>query len=195
LLFGSYARAHFELGMIDLVFAHPYPQRSVANRALLDAVRDLPGVEIRSLYDRYPDFAIDVEAEQQALAAAKIVVWLHPIYWYSVPPLLKLWFDKVLAYGWAYGAKQALRGKVCQWATTTGGDDAAFKPDAVHGFEFDKFVPPIEQTARFCGMRWESPFVVHGSHRINHLQLDATARRFRERLQALAAREQGHTHG
>jgi glutathione-regulated potassium-efflux system ancillary protein KefF len=23
--------------------------------------------------------------------------------WYSVPPLLKLWMDKVLAHGWAYG--------------------------------------------------------------------------------------------
>jgi glutathione-regulated potassium-efflux system ancillary protein KefF len=177
--------------MIDLVFAHPYPQRSIANRILLDAVSDLPDLEIRSLYDRYPDFAIDVEAEQQALLAAKIVVWLHPIYWYSVPPLLKLWFDKVLAYGWAYGAQHALRGKVCQWAATTGGDDAAFTPHGVHGFEFDKFVPPIEQTARFCEMRWESPFVVHASHRISVAELSANAQRFRQRLQALAERELG----
>jgi glutathione-regulated potassium-efflux system ancillary protein KefF len=178
--------------MIDLIFAHPYPQRSRANRTLVDAVRDLPELEIRSLYDRYPDFAIDVEAEQSALSAASIVVWLHPTYWYSVPPLLKLWFDKVLAYGWAYGdEQQALRGKVCQWVTTTGGDLASFTSRGVHGYEFEKFAPPIEQTARFCGMRWEPPFVVHGSHQISDAALRETAARFRRHLQALAQREFG----
>jgi glutathione-regulated potassium-efflux system ancillary protein KefF len=182
--------------MIDLVFAHPYPHRSIANRVLLDAVSDLPELELRSLYDRYPDFAIDVEAEQQALIAAKIVVWLHPIYWYSVPPLLKLWFDKVLAYGWAYGAARALDGKVCQWAATTGGDDAAFTPGGVHGFEFESFVPPIEQTARFCGMRWEPPIVVHASHRVSAAELEVAGQRFRQRLQALVRRELGErSHG
>ncbi|VTO18537.1 glutathione-regulated potassium-efflux system ancillary protein KefF [Klebsiella variicola] len=40
----------------------------------------------------------------------------------SVPPLLKLWMDKVLAHGWAYGHNGiALRGKSLMWAVTTGG--------------------------------------------------------------------------
>ncbi|HEX4353552.1 MAG TPA: NAD(P)H-dependent oxidoreductase, partial [Polyangiales bacterium] len=71
--------------MIDLVYAHPYPHRSRANHLMLAAVRDLPGLEIRSLYDLYPDFSIDVDAEQEALLRARIVVWQHPTYWYSVP--------------------------------------------------------------------------------------------------------------
>jgi len=33
--------------------------------------------------------------------AAKLVVWQHPIHWYGMPPLLKLWLDEVLAFGWA----------------------------------------------------------------------------------------------
>jgi len=89
--------------MLVLVYAHPYPNRSRANRLLIEAVRDLPDLELRSLYDLYPDFDIDVEAEQRALAAASAVVWQHPLHWYSVPSLLKHWFDKVLARGWAYG--------------------------------------------------------------------------------------------
>ena len=32
------------------------------------------------------------------------IVLQHPLYWYSVPGLLKHWFDKVLARGFAYGA-------------------------------------------------------------------------------------------
>ena len=56
--------------MILIVRAHPYPQRSRAGRALLEAVHDLPDLEVRSLYDLYPDFDIDVAAEQAALARA-----------------------------------------------------------------------------------------------------------------------------
>ena len=99
--------------MIVVVYAHPYPDRSRAGRALLEAVQGLPDVEVRSLYELYPDFGIDVEAEQEALTRADTIVWQHPLYWYSVPGLLKHWFDKVLA-GWAYGeGGTALVGKRC----------------------------------------------------------------------------------
>ncbi len=44
--------------------------------------------------------------------------------WYSVPPLMKLWMDKVLSHGWAYGHNGiALRGKSLLWAVTTGGGE------------------------------------------------------------------------
>ncbi len=50
-----------------------------------------------------PDFNIDINAEQRALERADLVVLQHPMQWYSFPPLLKLWIDKVLEHGWAYG--------------------------------------------------------------------------------------------
>ena len=81
--------------MIYIVFAHPYPSQSRANRTPLEALRKLAGVEVCSLYDRYPDFDIDVPAEQAALERAQLVVWMHPVFWYSVPGLLKHWFDTV----------------------------------------------------------------------------------------------------
>jgi glutathione-regulated potassium-efflux system ancillary protein KefF len=174
--------------MIRLLYAHPYPQRSRANRILLDAVRGLPEVQICSLYDRYPDFAIDVASEQRALLQAHTIVWQHPIYWYSVPPLLKLWFDKVLAYGFAYGDGAAvLRGKRCQWVVTTGGDEAAFVEEGIHGRPFGEFVAPIEQTALFCKMQWLPPLIVHGARRIDDASLLRASQQYRERLQSLSA--------
>ncbi|MDB4977292.1 MAG: Glutathione-regulated potassium-efflux system ancillary protein KefF [Myxococcaceae bacterium] len=173
--------------MICLLYAHPYPDRSRANRALLAAVRDLPDLDVRSLYDLYPDFSIDVEAEQAALTRADIVVFQHPFYWYSVPSLLKHWFDKVLALGWAYGEKgNALRGKTCLWVTTTGAPESGYAPTGMHERPFADFVAPIEQTARFCGMHWAEPVVVHGAHRIGRDVLDAQAHRYREQLSKLA---------
>jgi glutathione-regulated potassium-efflux system ancillary protein KefF len=174
--------------MIALIYAHPYPRRSRAGEALLASVRDLPFVDVRVIYELYPDFAIDVDAEQAALRAARAVVWQHPLYWYSVPPLLKLWFDKVLALGFAYGeGGTALRGKRCQWVVTTGGDVESYGPSGMHNDSFETFMPPIQQTARFCGMHFCPPLVLHGAPRASeHLLRDAGAR-FREMLIALEA--------
>lgn len=178
--------------MALLILAHPYPQRSRANRVLLDALRDLPGLRVRSLYDLYPDFGIDVEAEQAALSAAELVVWQHPMYWYSAPGLLKHWFDKVLTRGFAYGeGGTALRGKPCLWAITTGGDELAFSSAGKHEHPLAAFVPVVEQTARFCGMRWLEPFVVHGAHRVTLEELDEAARAYRARVENLLAETRG----
>ena len=174
--------------MILIIHAHPYPKHSRACRVLLDAVRDLPGVEVRSLYDLYPDFDIDVAAEQGALVRASLVVWLHPIYWYSVPAMLKHWFDVVLLRGWAYGKDgTALRGKHCLWVSTTGGDADAYSPGGMHAQRFENFIPPVEQTARFCDMHWEAPLVVHGAHLVSDAELAAAAQHFRARLAAWTA--------
>lgn len=177
-----------------LVFAHPYPDRSRANRLLLEAVSDLDGVRVRSLYDLYPSFDIDVAEEQAALLRAKVVVWQHPMYWYSVPSLLKHWFDKVLSRGFAYGkGGEALWGKRCLWACTTGGDEQAFGAQGMHGRPFREFMPVVEQTALFCGMSWEEPFVVYAAHRVPLEDLHAAAAGYRERLRGLIEKQgSGH---
>lgn len=109
--------------MILIIYAHPYPQHSHANKRMLEQARTLENVEIRSLYQLYPDFNIDVAAEQEALSRADLIVWQHPMQWYSTPPLLKLWIDKVFSHGWAYGHNgNALQGKSLMWAVTTGGE-------------------------------------------------------------------------
>ena len=169
--------------MILIIYAHPYPQRSRAGRALLEAVRDLPDLEIRSLYDLYPDFDIDVAAEQAALARADLVVWMHPIYWYSVPGMLKHWFDVVLIRGWAYGdGGDALQCKHCLWVPTTGGRASSFAETGTHQLPFEEFVAPIRQTARFCSMEWEAPFVLHGAHVIPEEEITTAASVLRDRL-------------
>ncbi len=169
--------------MIYIVFAHPYPSQSRANRALLDAVRGLPDVEVSSLYDRYPDFDIDVQREQHALSRARLVVLMHPVFWYSVPGLLKHWFDKVLTYGWAYGdGGHALRGKDCLWVATTGGSSETYSATGIHQRAFSDFMRPIEATAGFCGMNWQSPCILHGAHDIEAAALASFADQLRQRL-------------
>ena len=174
--------------MIVVILAHPYPMRSRACAALVAAIRDMPALEVRSLYDLYPDFDVDRAAEQAALERARLVVWLHPTFWYTAPALLKLWFEDVLVRGFAYGPDGSkLAGKDLLWATTTGGDDAAYSAHGRHRRPFEDFAPVVEQTARYCGLNWLPPFVVHGAHEVDAEALAASGRELRARLEAWRA--------
>jgi glutathione-regulated potassium-efflux system ancillary protein KefF len=174
---------------ILVLVAHPELEQSRVNRRLMQAARALGAdgsagrIAVRDLYALYPDYLIDVEVEQAALAAARLVVWQQPIRWYAMPPLLKLWCDDVLAFGWAYGpGGTALRGKDLWLVASTGGPEDSYRPDSYNRYFFDAFLPPYEQTAALCGMRFLPPLVVHGAHRTSDAELAAQAATYAQRL-------------
>jgi glutathione-regulated potassium-efflux system ancillary protein KefF len=148
-----------------ILHAHPQPRHSVVTRNLLEALTQAPAVASRQLYDLYPDFDIDVAAEQQALVQASLIIWLAPVHWYGVPALLKHWIDQVLLQGWAYGkGGDALRGKTLWWVCSAGAPESDYAAGGAFMRPFEDFVPPLEQTALYCGMNWLPPFVVFGGH-------------------------------
>ncbi|HEY0819481.1 MAG TPA: NAD(P)H-dependent oxidoreductase [Rhizobacter sp.] len=168
---------------ILVISAHPQMELSRVNRRLHEAAAGVPRARVRDLYALYPDYLIDVPAEQQALAAAKLVVWLHPIHWYHMPPLMKLWVDEVLTYGWAYGpGGTALQGKDLWLVASTGGPEASYHPTGYNRYHFDAFLPPYEQTATLCGMRFLPPMVLHGAHRVTSDDLATQADMLVQRL-------------
>ncbi len=173
---------------IVVITAHPQLEQSRINRRLMDAARALGpevGVVVRDLYWLYPDFLIDAGAERALLAGAKLVVWQHPIHWYSMPPLMKLWVDDVLGFGWAYGpGGTALRGKDLWLVASTGGPAESYAPHGYNRYPFDAFLPPYEQTAALCGMRFLPPLLRHGAHRLPEADVAAHARAFADRLAA-----------
>ena len=76
---------------ILILFAHPALQKSRVNRRLIRYVRDIDGVAFNDLYEEYPDFNINVAREQELLIKNDIVVFHHPIFWFSMPAILKEW--------------------------------------------------------------------------------------------------------
>lgn len=171
---------------ILVVAAHPQLEHSRVTRALVRAVqRQRPDVVLHDLYARYPDYYIDVEAEQAALDRARLVVWLHPTFWYSMPPLMKLWIDEVLAFGWAYGpGGTALRGKGLWLVTSTGAGPEAYAEGGRHGHPFEAFLLPWQQTAMLTGMQALEPLVHHGAHRSEEGALQAHVQAFLHGLDA-----------
>ncbi|MDR7379222.1 glutathione-regulated potassium-efflux system ancillary protein KefF [Rhodoferax ferrireducens] len=189
---------------IYLLAAHPNWRASLVNQRLLAAARALtasadgPQIEVQDLYANYPDYDIDVAAEQARVEAADLLVLLHPIQWYAMPALQKLWFDEVLTYGWAYGAVSAegldvapagtpgtaLRGKALWLVLTTGGQEGSYQPGNDHRHPFDNFLPPYEQTAALCGMRFLPPLVLHAAHSAGKQEVTTHIDSFRQRLQS-----------
>jgi glutathione-regulated potassium-efflux system ancillary protein KefF len=153
------------------------------NKVLFEHIRNLPGVAARDLYELYPDFNIDAEAEQQILLQADLLVLQHPMYWYSVPAIVKEWMDVVLTRGFAYGAGgDALRGKDMRLVLSTGGSLEAYSSSGQHGYPLDELLRPVQQTARFCGMNFLTPLVIYAGRSASDEQLHAHAQRYGEFL-------------
>ncbi|WP_297510510.1 NAD(P)H-dependent oxidoreductase [uncultured Caulobacter sp.] len=169
-----------------LVLAHPALERSRANRALAKAAKGVSGVTFKDLYETYPDFVIDIEAEQAALVSHEVVALQFPLFWYSTPALVKEWLDLVWLHGFAYGeGGEALKGKRLFVACTTGGSAKAYHMQGYNRFTMDEFLRPLEQTAHLCGMDWETPFVVHGASVKDDAALKAEAERYAARVASL----------
>lgn len=131
---------------------------------MAEATTRLDGVTFVDLYAEYPDFQIDVDREQARLLAHDIIVFMHPLYWYSTPAILKEWQDLVLEHGFAYGSQgTALHGKVFFNALTAGGSEAVYCDEGYNHFSIRELLQPLEQTALLCGMEYLPPFALFGA--------------------------------
>lgn len=143
-------------------------------------------ITVHDLYERYPDFNIDVKAEQELLLRHEVIIWQHPFYWYSIPPLLKQWIDLVLEFGWAYGpGGEALQGKYLFNAISTGGREEVYQEQGRNRFTIRQFLAPIDQTVTLCRMKYLPPFVIHGTHLLTPDQIAARAAAYGGVLQRL----------
>lgn len=180
---------------ILILLAHPYPDRSRVNRALLQAVADLPAIVVHDLYGCYPDFHIDVEREQALLRQARIIVFQHPMYWYSAPALLKQWQDEVLEHGFAYGSQaNELNGKLLLSVVSTGHRKESYY-DGEGRYTVEQLLRPFQQMARHCGMRYLDPFITYGARRLDAGGIAVQATAYRSRLLELRAGREDGTYG
>lgn len=88
-----------------IISGHTNLAASVANKTILETLNErLPEAEIVKLDELYPDFKIDVEAEQQKLLRADIIVLQFPLFWYSAPSILERWMEETFRHGFSHGS-------------------------------------------------------------------------------------------
>ncbi len=85
-----------------------------------------------------------------------MLVFVFPVYWWSVPGLLKGWFDRVLTLNWAYKVAEDgrivgnLRKVPVRLIATAGSDVAGFDK---HGYSTAIRTQLVEGVFGFCGLK------------------------------------------
>ena len=98
----------------------------------------------------------DIQREQQRVERADMLVFVFPVYWWSVPGLLKGWFDRVLTLNWAYKVAEYgrtvgnLRKVPVRLIATAGSDVAGFDK---HGYSTAIRTQLVEGVFGFCGLK------------------------------------------
>ncbi|CAN7650246.1 NAD(P)H-dependent oxidoreductase [Bosea sp. LjRoot9] len=173
-----------------ILLFHPRYAQSRANRALVEAARPLPDVEIADMEALYPDGRVNADVEVARLIAADSIVFQFPVQWYATPPLLKTWQDAVLTrmFYIAYETEGAkLSGKPLLVVATAGNTCQAYAPDGANLFPLRDLLKPLRATAHRCDLAWAEPFLIYNAHKADDEALQAAAEHYVTRLGRLAA--------
>lgn len=141
---------------ILIISGHPdLEQDSVANQTIWIALQQgLPNATFNDLGRLYPDFQINVAAEQAKLVAADVIVLQYPVFWYHCPAVLQNWFEKVLLHGFSHGSTgDKLHGKKLLVSLTIGAPENCYTQE-VFGLEIEDLFKPIKALCNLTGLKF-----------------------------------------
>ena len=143
-----------------VIVSHPYPEQSLVIKALQETAKSLPNVQVRNLETLYghDTQAFNVAAEQRAHDGVGRVVYLFPIHWFNLTPMLKAYLNQVWGYGWAFGRDgNALQGKQMQVVVSTGATAHTYSADGLIHSNIDEVLTPMKASALYVGMTYAKP--------------------------------------
>ncbi|WP_265457015.1 NAD(P)H-dependent oxidoreductase [Enterococcus sp. HY326] len=165
-----------------LVF-HPDLTTSNVNAKLAESIKDLANIEVRDMYQLYPDFKIDAAAEQAVLEKADRIVLQFPMYWYSSPALVKQWENAVLAYGWAHGTDgNKLHGKELLIAVTPGAPTELYGHGNGFKYSVTDLLRPFQAASNLIGTKFIKPFITTGASRMGDGEIAERAAAYKNYL-------------
>ncbi|MGE6760529.1 NAD(P)H-dependent oxidoreductase [Corallococcus interemptor] len=140
----------------------------------------------------------DITAEQRKLLWADAVILQFPLWWFSMPAILKGWVDRVFALGFAYGVgvhggdrwgdrygEGTLMGRRAMLSVTIGGRAPHYSERGVNGALDDLLFPIHHGVLFYPGMDVLPPFVTYQSDRLKDEQWPAVEDAFKARLDGL----------
>lgn len=110
----------------------------------------------------------DITFELEKIRWADHIIFQFPLWWFSVPAILKGWFDRILVKGFAYDSGQIfqeglLKGKTASLSVTTQSPENAYQTNGAHAATIDTFLHHIHHTLRFVGIKTLPPFVTYAA--------------------------------
>lgn len=113
-------------------------------------------------------FADDLEEEIRKLEWCDVLVFQFPLYWFSLPAVLKGWVDRVFAFSRIYGLGNTfdtgfLKGKKAMLSFTTGGPEAIYTADGYSGDIMGILHPIHRGIFEYVGMSVLRPNILYGA--------------------------------
>uniref|UniRef100_A0A803T9F2 Ribosyldihydronicotinamide dehydrogenase [quinone] n=1 Tax=Anolis carolinensis TaxID=28377 RepID=A0A803T9F2_ANOCA len=98
----------------------------------------------------------DLKEEHRKVTEAELVIFQFPLYWYSMPAILKGWMDRVLVQGFAFNIPKGsgsglLKNKKALLSFTTGGNQAMYTKEGISGDISYVLWPMQFGILQFCG--------------------------------------------
>ncbi|MEG0070084.1 NAD(P)H-dependent oxidoreductase [Cetobacterium sp.] len=164
---------------ILVVVSHPDLDNSVVNKRWIEELKKEDDIKIRNLDELYPNRDIDIEVEKKYLEEAERVVFQFPFYWYSMPGIMRDYFDKVLEFKWAYGPNgDALKGKEFLVAVSVGAPQYSYQGGSYNNFTITELLRPLEATANAIQMTYLPYFAVFDTPRLKEEQVNESAKNY-----------------
>ena len=137
-------------------------------------------------------FSAEIRREQLRVANADLYVFVYPLWWGGMPAILKGWFDRVMAYGFAYADGKRfdsgiLKGRHGIVALTTGGTPERFSADGVYGPVESLLYPHRRTMLEYLGLSVAPSFVAYASPRVSQGQREEYLQAWSLQLKGLAA--------
>jgi NAD(P)H dehydrogenase (quinone) len=137
--------------------------------------------------------APDIRAEVDKVLACDLLILNFPIYWFSVPAMLKGWIDRVFVSGVFYGGKRiydrgGLRGRRALVAASLGGREHMFGAGAIHGELNGMLRHLLQGSLGYVGFDVLQPFYAHHVPYLPEAERVAILRRWQAELGALDGR-------
>jgi NAD(P)H dehydrogenase (quinone) len=140
----------------------------------------------------------DVLAEQEKLLWADTVIFQFPLWWYSMPAILKGWVDRVFTYHFAYGVGEhsatkygerfgegTLAGRKALLSVTAGGPESHYAARGINGPVDDLLFPIHHGILYYPGLEVLPPFVLYGTDRMTGEDYPDVAKAWQQRLLTL----------
>ncbi len=148
-----------------IIFAHTFWENFKVNKALLESLKNSPNITIHNLTTTYPDGKINIESEIALLKEADNIVFQFPLFWFSVPSLLKEWQDRILTAILYGDSPKILEGKSFQIITTAGGSESTY--DGHHGATLKDLMLPIYHSFEYLGAKSKEVFCIFSANADN----------------------------
>lgn len=144
----------------------------------------------------------DIEVEQRKLREADALIVQFPMWWFSMPAILKGWFDRVYAYGLAYGVGEhsdrkwgdrygegSFKGKRAMLIVTMGGWASHYSERGINGRIQDLLFPIHHGILYYPGFDVLPPYLVYRSGKMDSVRVQSIHEDLGARLDRLLETE------